>query len=1024
MGAVITKSGQTQILAGLTRLVISGQDSFQSTGNDGWTKIRRHVWTWSDGLVQYGACISRKFTVAATYTLTLATEFKDGSTPSTAPTTVVVAATPTFANFTKYVSSTTGNDAFDGNSAAFPYKTLQKAIDVWTSFRDASSTGFAWGQVLLKSSDSIPFAGSAGFDFGPLFVSTYAGAARATIAFTSAVDGVGFTLCRGGHDNLYDNPIFWSGINLTFNANHRTSDDTETLVSLTHVATQLENSIVTNAGVLMSVNGGATPHGGTLYGCDISNSYRNGVFFSAQFAGIDSCNIHDNGHINDRDNEIYASAGCAHSYVSNTTLSQLVNTTTSGGLNGSGINKLYISDLIVNGCRTAFGPGGNEVPPGEVTQDVICDRLTGIDINGVGIYPNYLNRVSIRNPRLFRCKGPVIRFQSYHTNQKIDSFEVLAPSFSLCTDGISAEADGDQADGLSTNVVIEDMVLTMPSSGTGITDHLFFMMKSAASLAGFTLKNCQYYRVGDTAASTTFASVGGYSGGAIISFTDWQTNLSHEPGSQYGDPIFVDPNTDLHLQTGSPCIDHGFDTGVGFDFDGIVRPQGAAYDIGAHESTISSGGKNTFRQYGQTFQVGTAEIGFESQAAADAGARQAIADNPICGVNNQPWVYPGTDNSQPNHLFVRRFNRWERGNNPPILLWFIQAGQDDGTEAHETGIPGYATAMGYDATLQAIMTRYATDVGDASIASKSSHYEICWSKKQKALGLPPQLDPIVVVMVIPGPMTSTIKGGTNFVSLDPIYCETDTKVVTTGGTGNIPVPPIWCETSTTTMSVNYGTGTQIVQVKKIWANHRIFQNMTIRSPGGNINSPLDTTFCEAVTLAMDFMVQGGNQGVTLQTIFCESDIVDMDSHVSSTTTAVPLQPIWCEQGVFSVMPYLQVSTITFVPMSRIYCESKTTGPILNAGGSLHVGLQTIWCETFPLTMSITNNGAIAISMQAIWCESFLGDMSRTEIDPQIINLVPIHSEVFLFPMDDATLATPQAVSTGEISGDVEFEEDF
>ncbi|HUH21759.1 MAG TPA: choice-of-anchor Q domain-containing protein, partial [Gaiellaceae bacterium] len=643
MGALITKSGQTQILAGMTRLVISGQDSFQSASNDGWTKIRRWVWTWSDGLVQYGACFSRKFTVAGTYTLTLVTEFKDGTT-SSAQTTITVSPTPSFSAFTKYVSSTTGNDTFDGNSPAFPYKTLQKVVDVWTTFRSGSSTGFAWGQVLLKSGDSFPFAEAAGFDFGPLYVSTYGGTARATIAFTSALDGVGFTLCRGGHDNLYDNPIFWKGVNLTFNANHRTSDDQETIVSFSHVATQLEDSIVTNAEILMSINGGATPHGGTLYNCECANSYRNGVFFSAQFAGIEQCNIHDAGHIDSRDNEIYASAGCAHSYVSNTTLSQLVNPTTSGGLNGSGINKLYISDLTVNGCRTAFGPGGNEAPPGEVTQDVVCDRLTGIDIDGVGIYPNYLNRVSIRNPRLFRCIGPVIRFQSYNSGQKIDSFEVLDASFSLCTDGISAESDGDQSDGLSTNVVIENMALTMPSAGTGIVDHIFFMLKSAASINGFTLKNCQYYRVGDTASSTTFAMVGGYAGGAAISFTDWQTNISHEPGSKYGDPLFNDPNTDLHLQTASPCIDAGFDTGVGFDFDGIARPQGASYDIGAYESTISSGGKYTFRQQAQTFQVGTTEIGFESQAAADAGVRQAIADNPICGLNGLAWVYPGTNN--------------------------------------------------------------------------------------------------------------------------------------------------------------------------------------------------------------------------------------------------------------------------------------------------------------------------------------------------------------------------------------------
>jgi hypothetical protein len=322
------------------------------------------------------------------------------------------------------------------------------------------------------------------------------------------------------------------------------------------------------------------------------------------------------------------------------------------------------------------------------------------------------------------------------------------------------------------------------------------------------------------------------------------------------------------------------------------------------------------------------------------------------------------------------------------------------------------------------MDRYATDVGDPTISSKVSHYEIVWRKKQKAAGVPPQPDPIVVTVIIPGPMTATVKGGTNFVPLGLIWCETDTTVVATGGTGNIPVPPIWCETSTTTMTVNYGSTVFYVNVKKIYSNYRIFQNMSIRSPSGDGNFALDMIFCDAVLLQMDFTVLGGDQGITLQSIFCESDVSVMDSHVSSTTTAVPVQPIWCEQGVFDVMAYLQVSTLTFVPLSRIYCESKTTGPIFNAGGNLQVALQTIFCESFLQAMSLTNNGAIGGTLQAIWCETFLGEMTRTNIDPQTINLVAASCDAYILPMDAVTVSTPQAVSSGELSGDVEFEEEF
>lgn len=42
-------------------------------------------------------------------------------------------------------------------------------------------------------------------------------------------------------------------------------------------------------------------------------------------------------------------------------------------------------------------------------------------------------------------------------------------------------------------------------------------------------------------------------------------------------------NDDYHLTTGSPAINSGVDVGVQTDFDGISRPQGSAYDIGAFE---------------------------------------------------------------------------------------------------------------------------------------------------------------------------------------------------------------------------------------------------------------------------------------------------------------------------------------------------------------------------------------------------------------------------------------------------------
>ena len=56
-------------------------------------------------------------------------------------------------------------------------------------------------------------------------------------------------------------------------------------------------------------------------------------------------------------------------------------------------------------------------------------------------------------------------------------------------------------------------------------------------------------------------------------------------GNISADPKFVDAaNGDYHLQSTSSCIDAGIATDApGTDYEGTVRPQGAAYDIGAYE---------------------------------------------------------------------------------------------------------------------------------------------------------------------------------------------------------------------------------------------------------------------------------------------------------------------------------------------------------------------------------------------------------------------------------------------------------
>ncbi len=74
--------------------------------------------------------------------------------------------------------------------------------------------------------------------------------------------------------------------------------------------------------------------------------------------------------------------------------------------------------------------------------------------------------------------------------------------------------------------------------------------------------------------------------------TNWVNNgaLNHDHGLP-GPPHFVDPdNGDYHIGPDSAAIDQGPDAGVSWDKDGISRPQGVAFDLGAYEVPAPIGG--------------------------------------------------------------------------------------------------------------------------------------------------------------------------------------------------------------------------------------------------------------------------------------------------------------------------------------------------------------------------------------------------------------------------------------------------
>jgi parallel beta-helix repeat protein len=85
------------------------------------------------------------------------------------------------------------------------------------------------------------------------------------------------------------------------------------------------------------------------------------------------------------------------------------------------------------------------------------------------------------------------------------------------------------------------------------------------------------------AVSTTLRNNVAYQNAA----TNWITTLAINTAQDHNltlDPLFVNPaGGDYHLKEGSPAIDHAIAVGVIDDFDGIPRPQGLGFDMGAFE---------------------------------------------------------------------------------------------------------------------------------------------------------------------------------------------------------------------------------------------------------------------------------------------------------------------------------------------------------------------------------------------------------------------------------------------------------
>lgn len=1000
-------SGQAgNIFAGLTAVQFSAMDSWLNTSSpsDFWNSIARCTWDFGDSTpIVRGGHVQHTYSTPGTKTVTLTVYSKDGTSASTTVN-VVVAATPSF-TFVKYVAGVAdgGNDLNSGNDSAHPYATLERAFSDWRN------TGFAsWGLIAVKVGTTLVYAGlndathSPDPRFGPLWLTTYGS------PWVPPTINVGATTLFIGADATLNHPVLFGGMNFT-----GTSLASSALFQMWQPGIQFSGCVFNHVMMefrskLGSIQYGSI-NGGRRYSLFLSGT--NG--FTENWQQFDQVTFAGSGSDPVLDHQIYASSGVNYAGFTDC-VSDGTGATCDSGFKTSGCRKLWIGNHRSKACINGFDVGAN-VDDRE-GQDVVYDNPIVDSCTGWGFTANWIRRLSIRNARsIGGCGQSFFEEKSWNSGQIAQDFEIISPSTYMVSGHVLNFRSS-----WFLNAKHENGAHRKSTFGG---DQSPFQCLASGDLAKITNTNNLWIVDGKVATDLGMFIIGA----ADVSFSTWQTTYGKDVTGKWADPLWNDPaNGDFALKFGSPCKDAGIIVGnVDYDAAGVLRPQGGAYDLGALETGFTSGnGLWTFRQYPSTFVTDVNQIAFESFAAADGAVRQAIADNPRCQYSpesgppiDQPWVYPGTDDGLVWHLFVRQFSRWERG----AGLWYVQGGRDDGTEAHETAIPGYAFAVGYDTALDSIRAKYVGDVDDVTVASKISHYDIVHRVKEK-------------------------RDAPGVATLNVIYSESAAvDLQPRSGAFNIPLQPIWSEsavanptptrsvvTDLTTVFSESGAGFVIpgggasphVPLGTIWSRLGVFVEL-VPIVNRRLNAPLaPPIFSESATLPLA-VKKGPVLNAPLDPpIFSNSITNDVDATIATQTLNRNIGTIFSESATQPVA--VQSGLFRFVQLDP--CWSETWAGFLDAnvvGVQLNAALFPTFSESYVDTVgSSTSVDRRNVPLDTGFSESFTVDPQALVTQANMIEVQSTWSESACLDVTGTLVARPLAVVVGTVAGSVELEEDI
>ena len=336
----------------------------------------------------------------------------------------------------------------------------------------------------------------------------------------------------------------------------------------------------------------------TVKNCIAANSSDHGYIVSGYNNVINGGSVHDNAW-----GGILISGTVANPNMAKNTLIENVTITHNGQncIEDRGVNSIIRNNDCSNSIQ--YWPGLSSYPD---WLDADCYRF----FNSGGLWQGN------------KCHD--INFDAvYNINPHIDCFQTFNDSSShiaghdVVFDGNLCNFSMEEQGGGATkgwqveqgaynlkmqNNVVHAVIIALISSGSATTHDISFLNNTfvgdptygdavgiyLTGITNSTIKNnifaYQQNGIGSIwpdAVSKTTLSVGNncvY----IAGRNPWR---AADPGDVWGlNPLFVNESThDYHLQSASPCINKGMNSGVSKDFDGKTRPQGSGYDMGAYE---------------------------------------------------------------------------------------------------------------------------------------------------------------------------------------------------------------------------------------------------------------------------------------------------------------------------------------------------------------------------------------------------------------------------------------------------------